>query len=320
MPLTDTQWMTFTTAFPYHDYNLSVPEDIDYLWERFRQVFLDREDELRLPEVEGVCLWDTSDESNADLIMTVDLPGGLRVASLTFTPTSLYARDETGEPCGPQPAREVIDSLLDMRSRLVTEAQQNQSGPAAHQPGASRSPLALAELCERHGRAYLLSSDPATGTTELRVTWPTDHPNGPWSLCAEWAPGHSTRAPHTVRVRHRDPHTGERTTNLLPPGQVVDLITGSDPAPTAGSARPDGGETVTVKDLSQALFEADQECLSPAARVVVAHNGAPDLGDPVTAVQVLAFRIDPDTGSGLLGADAEEHPDADPALILFTEH
>lgn len=53
---------------------------------------------------------------------------------------------------------------------------------------------------------------------------------------------------------------------------------------------------------------------------MVAHNGAPDLGDLVTAVEVLAFRIDPDTDSGLLCTDAEEHPDADPALILFTEH
>ncbi|MCK9870313.1 hypothetical protein MRI28_11790 [Nocardiopsis dassonvillei] len=83
--------------------------------------------------------------------------------------------------------------------------------------------------------------------------------------------------------------------------------------------RPEGVESVTVTDLSQALSKAGQECLSPGMRVVVAHNGAPELGDPVIATEVLEFRIDPNTGAGLLGENAEGHSDTVPALVLFTE-
>lgn len=315
MPLTDAQWKAFAAAHPQDDFQLNWPGDIEGLWEQVREFFQDHKD---APEIDDVCLWNTSDECQIDQLMTVDLPGGLRVASLLFTPGSLCTTTACHEiPKGSQVAREVIDSLLDMRDRLASQGRQHQNGSALRQ---SRSVLALAELCQSHGRAFRLTGDSATGTTELRVTWPTGHPSGLWSLHAEWAPGRSTTDPSRVRVHRRDLASGNRIDEAIRAEQAVDLITEGEAAPAARGLRPGAVKTVTVKSLFQALFEADQECLSPAVRVVIAHNGAPELGDPVTAIEVLPFRTDPDTGQGLLGMDADAHPDAEPALVLFTEH
>ncbi|MFY7068948.1 hypothetical protein ACOQFV_24085 [Nocardiopsis changdeensis] len=318
--LTDVQWEAFAAAHPQDSFQLSLPEDITCLWAQVWDFFLDRLGPLSLPEVEEVWLWDTSNTDEAGLFMTVDLSSKLRIASLAFTPTSLYTTTDRREvPQGPQVAREVIDSLLGMRARLIAEAQKDRVTRVPGQVAAPRSAFALAELCACHGRAYRLTGDPVTGVTELRVTWPTGDPSGLWSLRAEWAPGHSTTDPFRAEVHRRDPASGKRINEEVRPEQAVDLITGGEAASAAHGIPQGSVNTVTVKGLLQALFEAERECLSPAARLVVAHNGAPDLGDPVTEVTVLPYRTDPGTGQGLLGAAADGHADADPALVLFTE-
>jgi hypothetical protein len=81
--LTDQQWKAFTRVHPQEDFKLCLPEDIEALWGQLQEVLLARDDDLRLPEAEGVRLWDTSDASGCHLMMTVDLTG-IRVASLTF--------------------------------------------------------------------------------------------------------------------------------------------------------------------------------------------------------------------------------------------
>ena len=124
--LTDEQWRMVIDSEGYEDFEVDGFDDVEEVLCAARRVLGDNApDSVKLPGIDRIVVYDTSDVATVDMLIMVYLPNGLHIASelikvSSFKDTSLS---------GPDAARAVLNELIDYRNRLVADAEAAVSGP-----------------------------------------------------------------------------------------------------------------------------------------------------------------------------------------------
>lgn len=115
--LSDEHWVTVCEASDFEDFTPADFSDIEAVLMAARNTVGAYGSRLgqRMPGLDDICVWDSSDDNNWDFLVTVDVGPLIRVASTTI---KIGPFSDLG--CGPLAARAVLQELLDERNRLVS--------------------------------------------------------------------------------------------------------------------------------------------------------------------------------------------------------
>ncbi|GGS85127.1 hypothetical protein GCM10010156_49670 [Planobispora rosea] len=118
--LTEKQWEAILSHPDVDDVTVGCFDDVESILRLAREqlVHIPDDDPLHCPTLADICLWDTSDADNDDLMLTVDLPGGLRLATELIKMQVFKTSNGTpGEPV----VRDVLSEILTYRNRLLAD-------------------------------------------------------------------------------------------------------------------------------------------------------------------------------------------------------
>lgn len=167
--MTEEHWRVFAGSYDgetptrlYDDYTADSFEAIEQVLIDAENDFAHRADELELRALLTMAVWDTSDGDAEDLLLTVDLPGGLQLCQIVaierFAP----------EMVGYDAARATLTVLVDVHNQLIRQL--NELAGAAVAAAAHDLHTRITERIEHADGSW-----PGPDLASLVTDWLTEH-------------------------------------------------------------------------------------------------------------------------------------------------